>query len=130
MELCKYHNQVLLVLRCFPTPITETNTFQPTIAPFSSTYLSAPPWHMQFRLINLIQQKYSPDSMTITLRVSTRISRTHLNKFRATPHPLLSILSPEIATIAMRLTDSGSAQSLYPDIEISRIQLHTCNRGQ
>ena len=130
MELDKSHNQILLVLQCFPTPTTKTNTFQPTIAPFSSTYLFAPPLHMPFRLIKLVQQKYSPDSMTITLRVSIKISRTHLNKSRATLHPLLSILSPEIATIAMPLTDNGSARSLYPDVEISRIQLHTCNRGQ
>lgn len=68
--------------------------------------------------------------MTTTRKVSIRTLRTRSNKFRATPHPPLSILLPEIALIATPLTDSGFAQSLYPDARIFRTQIRTYNPGR
>ena len=108
-----------------------TALFQSKIALFSSTCPFAPRLHTQLRLIlkPIVQQNFSPN-MTFTPKVSMRTSRTRSNKFRATRHPLLSILSPEIATIATPPTNSGFARSLYPDARISPTMLLTCSLGR
>ena len=105
-------------------PLTQSLTmfFQSTIAPSFSICPSALPLHMQFRPIvqPSIQQSFSANSTTITPKASIKTSKTPSNRFRATLHPLLSILSPEIAAIATPLTENGFAQSLYPDARISQ----------